>query len=649
MYLETLKLWNFRKYGHLNDQITPDSPDLVVEFNHGLNLLIGENESGKSTVLDAIRFILRTQSYDYSRIVESDFHYDGSGYRKKLRIECMFKDFSDAEAGQFLEWICLNEQNDYELRVWLNAEVTEDNRIITDIRSGADDVGTRLDGNAADLLRITYLKPLRDAEQELTAGRRSRFAQLLKKHKIFDIPEEEKENHLLVSVSENSREKIEEYFKVRENSLRSNTVTEDNKGAEVTERIEELLIDFTGEERKPNVTMTGTKLWQLLHQLNLTVDQNQTSLGVLNLLYMAAELIMLADERLPFLRLLAVEELEAHLHPNYQLNVLKAIERRNKVQSILTTHSTVLASSTKIDNLVLFKGKKVFPIGSYSSLDHNDKLFLSRFLEYTRSNLFLCKGVIIVEGYSENLLIPAIAEIITGHPLHYYGVSVVNVGSKALMRYAKIFQPKDVQNDKMDVKVSIIYDDDVYPKDRLRQMEKKPKVYTKEHNDTYLIETDKQRYNELLEQHGYGIESAPVKVELEEGMYDAYIEYKRTAASKLFDDYDHDIFDKGNSEWTLEFSLAKSCLSENLLTAMYEAKMKSKASVHIPETSNATVEVTDVFYKDNTISKALTAQLLADNLLSYNNREELKSKILGDDSLEFIVKSIKHVCRLNEL
>ena len=182
MFLSELKLWNFRKYGQATNEIDIRNPNLSINFNGGLNLLIGENESGKSTIIDAIRLILHTQTYEYPRIYEDDFHYDGSRYRSKLRIECIFKGFSDSEAGQFLEWIGFNGDNEYELRVWLDSEMNDDNKIVTDIRAGADETGTRMDSNAANRLRIIYLKPLRDAETEMSSGKRSRFAQLLKSH-----------------------------------------------------------------------------------------------------------------------------------------------------------------------------------------------------------------------------------------------------------------------------------------------------------------------------------------------------------------------------------------------------------------------------------------------------------------------------------
>lgn len=60
-------------------------------------------------------------------------------------------------------------------------------------------------------------------------------------------------------------------------------------------------------------------------------------------------------------------------------------------------------------------------------------LFLQRFLDATKSNLFFAKGVIMVEGDAENLLIPVIAEII-GYPLEKYGVSISSVKDQFVLQ-----------------------------------------------------------------------------------------------------------------------------------------------------------------------------------------------------------------------
>jgi len=58
MYLKTLKLWNFRKFGSGNSDIDLTKPDIEVPFARGLNVLIGENDSGKTAIIDAVKLVL---------------------------------------------------------------------------------------------------------------------------------------------------------------------------------------------------------------------------------------------------------------------------------------------------------------------------------------------------------------------------------------------------------------------------------------------------------------------------------------------------------------------------------------------------------------------------------------------------------------
>lgn len=44
----------------------------IISFHPGLNILVGENASGKTTIIDAIRMVLRDQEMGY--ISEDDFY-----------------------------------------------------------------------------------------------------------------------------------------------------------------------------------------------------------------------------------------------------------------------------------------------------------------------------------------------------------------------------------------------------------------------------------------------------------------------------------------------------------------------------------------------------------------------------------------------
>lgn len=679
MYLHKLSITNFRKYGGLNDK-----PGIVIEFNKGLNVLVGENESGKTSIVDAIRYVLQTQSYDYIKIDELDFHYNEGDRAQSLKIECEFRGFTNEEAGNFLEWIGF-ENDDYVLKVWLNAE-RKDNRIIQEVRAGMDNAGTQLDAGARDLLRITYLKPLRDAEMEMSAGRKSRFAQLLKSRSEFKCKtKEEENNHPLSKLVDLADTGIRDYFsgdskfsdKVYKEALTkidaliegyrqkgdsaSQQIADDlaiiktlltnnipASGKNIIDVIKNNLNAFTsvGKHVEPFVTLSGIELWAIIQRLTLNIDNNPPSLGLMNLLYIAAELMLLKRDEHTGLKLAMIEELEAHLHPHYQINTLKHfIEYVDDArQVILTTHSVVLGSSVPLDSLLICKGKDVFPIGNrgvnkqYTEIEIEDAYFLERFLDATKANLFFANGVIIVEGDAENLLIPAIAEVI-GLPLDKYGVSIVNVGSKAWKRYVKIFERTDGKV--MPVKVAVVSDGDVPCIEHLK--ENPPKVYQmKLDNDEVVIETEKGRFIELLKSKKQVTTDNPKKDYLNNEYVNHYINLvKQRKDTNKYTPKQCNIQEFQN-DWTLEYHLAQSCLKDDLLSAMKKAKEISDVGVDPPEDSSNAYEIMKPFLGN--LSKALTAQCLANVLFGKGNT--IKQDIENDPQLEYLVNAIRFACNI---
>ncbi|MCQ9136879.1 hypothetical protein KMS84_39905, partial [Streptomyces sp. IBSBF 2807] len=73
-------------------------------------------------------------------------------------------------------------------------------------------------------------------------------------------------------------------------------------------------------------------------------------------------------------------------------------------------------------------GRKAYSLGKqHTKLDEGDYRFLARFLDVTKANLFFARGVLIVEGDAEAILLPALARLLE-KDLTRHGVSVVNVG-----------------------------------------------------------------------------------------------------------------------------------------------------------------------------------------------------------------------------
>lgn len=624
MYLSKLKIWNFRKIGTNGLE-----PGVHISFNPNLNVLIGENDSGKTAIIDAIRYVLGTRTFEYQRLDLEDFHIDEDGYpASDIRIECTFSDFTHKQAGQFLEWIYTveGEENEeiYELRVWLTA-TKKGNKVITNIRAGIDDDGSFMDGEARDLLRTTYLKPLRDAETELSPGYRSRLAQILLSHPIFELKVDEdgvEEKHYLEGLTEKFNDQLMEFFEKDE-------IEEGVKGgleidAEIKSRTAEFL--RTGDNRAPNFEVSSPYLSKILRSIGLELESHKTGLGSLNKLFMAVELLQLQNEK--GLKLALIEELEAHLHPQAQLRVINALRKNEDgTQIILSTHSTTLASNIPIENLILCYDVEE-TVESYSmsqdqtALNEDDYGFLYRFLNATRSNLFFARGVIVVEGDAENLLIPTIAELLERN-LPSYGVSIVNVGSKALLRYSKIFQRIDGRS--LPIKVAVITDLDIsLKKNEEGEVVQKKADKSKEEESAKLREKYDSKADENIKVfHSplwtmeHDLSKGYLRPYLKDAIYVAH-QIQNKIKRKDFSDLDQ----KTLEEW------------------IKESQSELAKWIHEEKTNK---EICFSIYRelDKSASKSVTAQWLAKFLT--DDRENSTSALNEDEQLKYIRDAIYHV------
>jgi len=452
MYLREIKLWNFRRYG--SPEWDLEKPHLNLSFSKGLNVLIGENDSGKSAILDAIKLVLKTHAYEWIKVEDKDFYKNA----QKLRIELIFYDLKDEEAKNFIEWLGWEKDGEKDipiLRLILQAERKGKKILPSEVHAGMDEIGLSLNADAKEYLKSTYLKALRDADNELIAKKNSRLSQILQGHSLFK--ETEGTRHEFTELFSDVNIKIKEWF---ENTTPPSG-SKSNK-EQIKDIIDSFLKEFIDDEISSALQLSDPEIKAILEKLSLVIDGGTNlGLGTLNRLYMAAELLHLKKEW-DGLKLCLIEELEAHLHPQAQMKIVNALIKEKDVQFILTTHSPNLASKVPIENLILCNKNGVFSLTKGNTkLGDKDYIFLKRFLDVTKSNLFFAKGVIIVEGWSEEILIPAIAQKL-GYDLTKHEVSIVNVGSTAYLHFAKIFLRTD--SNKMTVPISIITDLDVRPK-----------------------------------------------------------------------------------------------------------------------------------------------------------------------------------------
>jgi putative ATP-dependent endonuclease of OLD family len=350
-----------------------------------------------------------------------------------------------------------------------------------------------------------------------------------------------------------------------------------------------------------------------------------------------------------------IEEPEAHLHAQRQLKIMKFLQNQSEnkgLQILITTHSPNLASAIKLNNLVIVKNGKAYALTEeLTKLTKSDYEFLERFLDVTKANLFFAKGLMIVEGDAENLLIPTLASLLN---LDFTdnGVSIVNVGGVGLSRYARIFQRIDEDNP-LDIPVACVTDSDVMPNCAIEIL-----GLSKEGEDWHQIPNRKWR---VLDDFG------------EDHLLKDYLKAKREKVTG------QSVRSFLSNNWTFEYDLIlgqvdengvyKMGLAKDVFTAIQLAKNDEKitegskkiedvqdeiesefnllVAEKKPSNTSTKEEViaTEIYLplKNKTVSKAVVAQYLA-NILSRKYFDgEINVEWLKENLPEYLLSSIEYV------
>lgn len=226
------------------------------------------------------------------------------------------------------------------------------------------------------------------------------------------------------------------------------------------------------------------------------LPENYNGLGYLNLfsIIMKIETIMSdfrkdnkKDEQPADINILFIEEPEAHTHPQMQYVFVKNIknllregkkigdsERTINLQTFMTTHSSHIVAESEFDDIKYFvkeTNSNGFNVISKNLKDlrtlyqkekgenNNHFKFLKQYLTLNRSEVFFADKIILIEGDTERILLPAMIKKIDQDnnydiPLMSQNISIIEVGN-----YSEIYSTfiKFIGT-----KVLIITDIDIY-------------------------------------------------------------------------------------------------------------------------------------------------------------------------------------------
>jgi putative ATP-dependent endonuclease of OLD family len=432
--------------------------DGTIELCYPLAVLVGENNAGKSNVIDGLRTVLEPEAGPRGRcwLREDDFAHDGRDNRiaNELELEVRLSGLTAGEQARMVTCLAPNEGAGV-AKIRLKATIGATGRIQTQW-FGGDAQQADVERHARDAVRFVYLHPLRDAAADLRPGRDNRLVSLIA---------------ALAPVGHPDRQAIVDAAALANTALDTIQTITDAR-LHVAGRLDSM----TGRGRfaqHSGLAFDDPKFERVVGSLRAKIGQlaalemDENGLGYNNLLYMSVLLAAIADapqDEEPTLRVLLVEEPEAHLHPQLQDLLMHFLESEavGATQVIVTTHSPTFASSARVDRLtVLARGAdEALPQARLPrdfGLEDKQLAYLRRFLDVTKASLFFARAVVLVEGVAEQLLVPVIAERL-GRLLASNGVAVINIGGVAFPPFTDLFGPK-----KLPYRLAIVSDGDAQP------------------------------------------------------------------------------------------------------------------------------------------------------------------------------------------
>ncbi|MEN5057615.1 ATP-dependent nuclease [Sphingobacterium kitahiroshimense] len=502
MYISQVSLVNYRNFANT-----------YFNFNKGINTIIGENGSGKTNVFKAIRLLLEDASLQFAyKLTEGDFNRTLDKGRWKghwIIISIEFNELNDEEAIQslFIHGAGVLEE-DYVEKATYNLFF----RPKADIRQKLSELA---EGDTAGLQAILDDINILDNYETFFTGKSTvdfndpevykelvgDFDKVIFPASIDTSKFGSKIPHQLSVTKEVSftfiqalRDVVSDFHNNRTNPLLtllknksgdikdvdykpiSDLVNELNESIEalpdvqnIRDDIKSTIQDAVGLTYSPSSLSIKSSVpdeaEKLLQSLKLFIGEpgeeyeggiHELSLGGANLIFLTLKLLEFKYRKAKdtFANFLIIEEPEAHIHNHIQKTLFDKLDY-DDTQIIYSTHSTQISEVSNVENINILAKKLNYAEVYQPSIGLGAENInqVQRYLDAVRTNLLFAKGVILVEGDAEEILIPIMVKKVLGVSLDELGISLINIRSTGFENVAQLFH-----NDRIQRKCAILTD-----------------------------------------------------------------------------------------------------------------------------------------------------------------------------------------------
>lgn len=411
-YIKSLHIEGFKKFTSLD-----------VQFNEHMNILVGENEAGKSTILDALKTVLNQQYRNADKSVLRDLFN-----AQKVAV------FQDEPSIKTLP------------RIYIEVELALDTQQKNASYFYGEVYGQRKQQNEKFGIRFEckYDEELgAGMEQSILEGKIPYEYYALTWTTFANRPYQMIKrplNFLSIDTTNSATAPSFNYYNRTLFTSRYDESTRARAKNEFRAKLEDALeaanLPPISDNRKFGVDSKKVVLETILSVYEDSIALENRGSGMESLIK-----TQIALDRANGLDVILMEEPENHLSFTTLRKMLQEIsEQQDDSQIIVATHNNMIASRLNLNNVLWITEGGV---KSLASVKTDVAEFFVRADDNAFLQLLLSKKVFLVEGATEFLLLPMFYKQITGNTIEEDGISVISCNGISYKRYLEIAKATD--------------------------------------------------------------------------------------------------------------------------------------------------------------------------------------------------------------